>query len=240
MLLARIYSLPKILSLSLPGVFFLGTVITLLVRYILYLYHPDVFQHTTPSISRTAAFEPGSIVFTVGINITVILILISWHFVFHFNASRLRRIDKSSQGVQFLNLLAYSFGIISAIFLALLALINSAMDGPLHEIFSIVYFATQVAAFTFDFILWHVLVRKNGIHPDEYRHGQRKALLFIVIACVSALMLFLYLLKIYDVYHDGHQLITSAFVFFEYTTSILCFLYAFAYYPEIKRYLYSQ
>ena len=226
-------TLPRFLTLALPGVFVIGTTVTLATRYLFFLYHPEYFDTGVPSISRTAAFAPGSYLFAAGISFTAALIFISWYFVFYLNQARLRLCPDAGL-LRIFNLLAYSLGMCSGLFLALLALINSEIDGPKHEWLSIAFFSTQVTAFLFDTLLWLGLSRRDVVVPiTVYRAGSRKSVLMAIVGVLAILLLGLYLVNVFDLVADA-RLIKSCFVATEYTVSILCFAYSAAYYPEVK------
>lgn len=237
MLHKRIYSPPRQLALAAPGVFLLGVSVTLMSRYLFYIYHPEFFERGVPSISRTAAFPPSSYLFTIGITLTSVLIFISWYFVFHMNTVRIQGRSHTKRAVLY-NSLAYAFGLISGSFLALLALITSEMDGPSHEWFSVAFFATQVAAFTFDGLMWRELRRLGIVSQGSrtYLHGRNKALLLLLILAVASALLLFYVSDLLKLLEDRH-LSKLLFVTTEYATSILCFAYSAAYYPEIRDHL---
>ena len=237
MLHKRIYTPPRQLALAAPGVFLLGVSVTLMCRYLFFVYHPEFFQGGIPSISRTAAFPPGSYLFTTGITLTAVLIFISWYFVFHMNNARLQSRPGTRRAVLY-NSLAYAFGLVSGSFLALLALINSEMDGPTHEWLSVAFFATQMAAFTFDGLMWRELRRLGIVSQGSrtYLHGRNKALLLLLILTVGSALLLFYISDSLRLLEDRH-LSRVLFVSAEYATSILCFAYSAAYYPEIRDHL---
>jgi len=219
-----------------PMVTILGTATTLLTRYVLFLHQPERFLHGAgPTISRTAAFPPGSMVFAVGICATSVCAAIAWIIVFAANAPRCPGADALQTG---LRRAATACGCAAALFLALLAIVNSNWHGKLHEAFSVAFYASQVLAFLLDTLWWRRLPRFPGASGGAAarRRGSEKTAACGLIFALSAVFLGLYITDKADLLADETAL-DFAFVVIEYTLSILCFWYSSAMYRELTAYL---
>lgn len=210
-----------------PMVFILGSITLLSTRHVFSLFHPEYFLYAAgPSISRTAAFFPSSQLFAGGICITALCAAMGWTVVAFANAPRdtsaaQARLRRSSVGC----------GLIAALFLALLGIVNSSWNGRLHEAFSVIFYASQVAAFLLDTLWWRHLSPTEG-NAAVRRRGREKAAVCGLIFALSALFLGLYLTDKADVLANETAL-DFAFVVVEYALSILCFWYSAAVYREL-------
>ena len=231
----KFYRLAARLLFAIPAIFLTGTLVVLLTRYIFYLYHADYFVHHYPTISRAAAFAPSSYFFTCGILVTVLFIITSWLLGYFYRKHVIMEVAENRWLLR-LNNIEVFLGVAAAIFLALLAIINSEMNGHLHEMFSIAFFSLQIAAFVMDTLMWKLLCSKGAIiqGTTEYRNGVRRIYIFVVLFIAAAIFLGLYLVSEFDL-ASGNALLKRAFFITEYTVAILCFAYALPYYSEIKK-----
>jgi hypothetical membrane protein len=210
-----------------PLVFVLGSATVLSTRYVFFLHHPEYFLRAAgPTISRTAAFAPSSLVFAVGICATALAAATGWTAVAFANAPRC--VDAAHAR---LHRAAVACGLVAALFLALLGIVNSNWNGRLHEAFSVVFYASQSFAFLFDTLWWRRLPAASSCGAAR-RRGREKAAVCALIFALSTLFLALYLIDKADVLADETAL-DFAFVVVEYAVSLLCFWYSAAVYREL-------
>lgn len=233
---ARLYERFKYAPL---GIFFVGVVIIFLTRYIFYIYHPSNFEGRVPSISKSAAYAPGSYLFCVGMIIVCILIFITVAHVsniYHTRINSLMLAEKERRHLQKLCNSGCNIARSAGVFLALLAVISLEVNDPVHIILSFLFFASQNLAFIFDFFctqkLNHYIRAQDG--SSAMLPGRGRAILFVVITCLSLFYLFMFLTKDSDIYSNNY-LAHQVFAVTEYTWATLAFLYPAFYYPEIKK-----
>lgn len=203
-----------------------GAATVFITRWIFSFTHPDYFVGAGPTISRTAAFAPSGTFFTIGMCLTSVCAALTWFVVLRANVLRPRVVGG---GARALAALAVLTGWLAALFLALLSIVDSNWNGPLHEKFSIAFYASQVLSFALDTV-WQarfLKVRTKG--------GARKTFLFAVIFVLSAVFLGLYLVDKADIL-ASESLLDAVFVPVEYVLSLLCFAYAAALRWELTDY----
>jgi hypothetical protein len=205
-----------------PTVFIVGTITIFLTRYTFYFTHPHYFVNNTPSISRTGAFAPSGDVLMVGLCFVSLLGLISWSIAL---LSKLEVTPKTDRLGLSLAWSATIFAWLAEVFLALLAIIDSTWNGPLHESFSIIFFLTQIISFFLETLwLYHSRRRGIGLEPELYKRGSQKIAVTYFVSFLATIMLILYLTDKSNVIVD-ESLIDLFFVILEYTVSTLCFAY---------------
>jgi hypothetical protein len=225
---------PGPMWLAIPSVTVLGIVTVFSTRMIFSVTHPHYFEGAGPTISRSAAFGLASELFAVGALLTSICILISWTIGLAVNGERSRGYPAWSR---LLVIATVACGWSAGLLLGAVAYVNSNVNGPLHELLSLLFFSCQVAALFLD-TLWNRLMDRQGAwdgYPQTRRAGWHKSLLLLVTFALAAFFLCLYVLDKSDVLAD-ESLLDFVFVIVEYTVCVLCFSYAWFGYREVRCY----
>ena len=221
------------------GIFIVGVSIIFLTRYVFHVFHPSYFDGRVPSISKSAAYAPGSYLFCLGMIIVCVLIFITVAHVRNIYHTRINRLTLNENERHHLLKLCNTgcfIGQSAGVFLALLAIISLEVNDPIHIILSFLFFASQNLAFVYDFFCTQKLNRYARAESGNTATlpGKGRAILFVIITCLSLFYLFMFLTKDSDIYSDNyfaHQI----FAITEYTWATLAFLYPALYYPEIKK-----
>lgn len=221
------------------GIFVVGVMIIFLTRYIFYVYHPSYFDNRVPSISKSAAYAPGSYLFCIGMIVVCVLIFITVAHVRNIYHTRINRLslteDERHHLLKQCNAGCF-IGQSAGVFLALLAIISLEVNDPVHIVLSFLFFASQNLAFIFDFLCTQKLnhyIRDQAGSTIELP-GRGRAILFVIITCLSLFYLFMFLTKDSDIYSNNY-LAHQVFAITEYTWATLAFLYPALYYPEIRK-----
>lgn len=211
-----------------------------LTTVLFYISHPEYFQKSLPSISRAAAFSPSRDVFAVGMCVVAFLGIISMLIVLHSNSSPYRTHDRTGR---ILNWSIFVFCIAANIFLVLLAIVNSNWNGPLHDLFSVLFFFTMIIGYTLDSI-WLLYERKQRYYrftPLDHVHrmGSHKLGITALLVVLGTVMFILYVVDKSNILADDRA-IHVVFVWFEYTVASLCFLLPVTQYREQTAFWYAH
>ena len=139
-----------------PAIFVIGVTALAASWTLFYIYHPDGFVGTLPSISETISTEPGSIVFQSLMCVVTPCIVVTW--LLNFFASNANLATLAADGGNptigsALNAASCALGIVAGLLLAGLAAIR-LHDGHLahhwHIWLSEGFYSTQVISFLID------------------------------------------------------------------------------------------
>jgi len=216
-----------------------GITAILLTRYVAYIYHPEVFAQSLPTVSKTASLDVASQLFAYTIPIIAICVLFAWYLGFIATRERIITIvgEKHAPRLHRLNRLAVTLGFISAIALALLAIVSLEDNNDWHIYFSYIFFISQTLSFAVDSSVL-LQIRKHA-GKDRAKHGlgfDARPWLSIVLIFNALFFYFLYL------YKNDPLLIDFAFtrplyIGSEYLSCFIGLSYATAYLPEFRRYI---
>ena len=228
--------------LFLPLFITVGGISTLLItRYIAYIYHPEVFAQSLPTISKAASLDVASQVFSAVMPLIAFCVLFAWYMGFLATRERITALVEKSYAprLHLLNRIALTLGLTSAVFLASLAIVSLEDNNDWHIYFSYGFFISQVFSFVFDsYVL--VQIRKH-VDKDCAEHGlgfDLRPWLSIALLVNASFFYFMYL------YKNDPLLVDFAFtrplyVGSEYLSTFIGLTYATAYLPEIRRYINS-
>lgn len=219
-------------------VFLIGAPLIILTRVIFHIYHPEYFVNRLPSISKTAAFAPGSYLFSLGMILVSLCILISWTYIYQLNRDRIRQLSFNNNSYVLLhlkNVTASILGISAGIFLGLLSVISLDIDDPLHISLSILFFNCQILSFIFDTLCALAIIKIASLHNIEIENLtlSGKPYVCVTITLASIFFLFMYLAKDSTIFTDKY-FAQKLYITAEYSTSLLAFSYSALYYPEIN------
>jgi hypothetical protein len=144
---------------------------------------------------------------------------------------------RAGHRLRVMNSLAVALGVAAGVFLALLANITLDDDSEVHEIYSIVFFATQVGAFVIDTLLTRRLRQRaavQGLAPGVLFFGTRsdlKTWICWVITADALLFLGVFLEREVELFAD-RRLLLEIYTAAEFSIAILAFAYAAAYYRQ--------
>jgi hypothetical protein len=225
------------LTLILVSVCGLSTLLITMVLF--YISHPEYYQNGFPSISRAAAFSPSRDVFAVGMCVAAFFGIISMFIVQHSNNSPYRTHDRTGRIFLWSTFL---FCITANIFLALLAIVNSNWNGPLHELFSVLFFFAMIITYTLDAI-WLLYQRKQRhyrFNPLDHVHrmGSHKLVISALLVGLGIVMFILYVVDKSNILTDD-RVIHGVFVWFEYMVAAICFLLPITQYREQTAFWYA-
>lgn|GEM_PF-6923033 len=195
-----------------------------------YISHPEYFQKGLPSISRAAAFEPSREVFAVGMCVASLFGVIMWLIVLRSNSSAYRTQDRTGRIMVWFTAV---FGIAASTFLVLLAIVNSNWNGPLHELFSLLFFFAMIIAYILD-AAWLLRARRcDSFNPPKYVHrlGSQKVGFTALLVGLGIVMFMFYLLDKSNILANDRA-IKTVFGFLEYLVGALCFLIPITQYRE--------
>lgn len=217
---------------------FIGGPLIICTRIIFYIYHPQYFINRLPSISKTAAYAPGSYLFSFGMILVSLCILISWTYIYQLNRDRIRQLSCNNNGYVLLHLknaTASVLGISAGIFLGLLSVISLELDDPLHILLSILFFNCQILSFIFDTLCALAIIKIASLHNIEIENLtlNGKPYVCVTITLAATFFLFMYLTKDSTIFNDRY-FSQQLYIMAEYTTSLLAFAYSALYFPEIN------
>lgn len=216
-----------------------GIAIILGTRFIAYIYHPEVFARSLTTISKTAALEYSTQFFAICMPIIAFCVMIVW-YVSHL-ATRERisiLVDMvNAPRLYFFNKMALLFGILSSIFLALLAIISLKDNNALHIYFSYGFFISQVLSFAFDTSVLLQLRKYVGENRLKHKLGFDFRPWICAAYIINALIFyFLYLFKGSPLLAD-FALTRPIYVMSEYTFVFIGISYATAYRTELRYFI---
>ncbi|HFE38105.1 MAG TPA: hypothetical protein ENK06_06755, partial [Gammaproteobacteria bacterium] len=143
----------------------------LLTRYVAYLYHPEEFARSLPTISKAASLDVATQLFAFTIPVFALGVIFAWYLGFLATRERITALvdDEFAPRLYLLNKIAVSLGFISAIFLALLAIISLEDNNDWHIYFSYGFFISQTLSFAFDSSVLLQIRKHTG--KDRAKHG---------------------------------------------------------------------
>ena len=227
-----------LLPLVLLAISLVGIPTVLVVRIIAYIEHPDLFIGTLPTISKTAAFAPGTQIFAIGMTCAAICIIIAWPLAWLVNRRNIERFTDAGYERWLLYsgaTLATLSGIVAGVMLAALANVSLEDNDPQHVAFSWGFFISQVVAFIIDTIVALRLRARSRRFGYGYPliHLNFKPRLTIAISLLALLFLVIYLTKGIAPLDDS-MAVRHLYVTTEYLLAVLCLYYPTAYYPEVR------
>ncbi len=225
--------------MSLLVVYFLGVPVIVASRVILHYSHPEQFDGTVPSISETAAYHPGSFLFSLGMSIVACSAALSVHMIAGMHRRRLDDLGRCGAETNSIGIVlgvAYALGMLAALSLFMLANVSLSDQNALHVAFSVTFFFAQVAFMVLDWVCWRMLLartRPMGITlHGELRVARGRLLAGIV--CVSLIFLFLFLTKDRGIFTD-RLLVQHVYTLAELCTAFMLLAYAPLHYPDARR-----
>lgn len=226
--------------LFLPLFITIGGIATLLVtRYIAYIYHPEVFEKSLPTISKAASLDVATQIFAIAMPLIALCVLFVWYMGFLATRERITTLvnHKAAPKLHGLNRIALTLGFSSAIFMALLAIVSLKDNNQWHMYFSYGFFISQVLSFAVDsFVL--IQIRKH-VANERIKHGlgfDLRPWLGIALFINALFFYFMYLYKNDPLLVD-FALTRPLYVGSEYLSTFIGLTYATAYLPEIRRYI---
>lgn len=225
-----------------PAVFVIGVTALAVSWGLFYVYHPDGFVGTLPSISETISKTPGSLVFQSLMCVVTPCIVVSW--ILNFNATRVHLNTMASRGenvrvARAFNLAACIVGIIAGVLLASLSAVKLHSGHVSHEWhiwLSEGFYSTQVTSFLIDGIC-AVLRRKGQTNAAQAR--SLRARLGVGVGAMVTALVFLYLYISRRDFADA-WLAQAVYVTCEYLLATTCFAYPMAAYPELRAFYLGQ
>lgn len=134
------------LIVAIPAI---GIPVVLLTRVAAWLYRPELFEGTLPSISKTAAFAPGAWIFLIGMSAVALCVVLAWpigHMLNRWDISRVSAGRPVALGLAVMNLMGTLLGICAGLALGALAIITLEVSDPTHVMLSKIFFGTKVTA----------------------------------------------------------------------------------------------
>jgi hypothetical protein len=221
-----------------PAVFVIGVIALAASWGAFYVYHPDGFIGTLPSISETISISPGSIVFQSLMCLVTPCIVVTW--LLNFNATRGHLAQLSAQGQDIrlasrLNLAACVVGIVAGILLASLSAIklhSGHLSHEWHIWLSEGFYSTQVGSFLIDGMC--AFVRRKG-HTNPAQSRSLRARLIIGLASLTTALVFLFMYVARPDFSDAWAA-QAFYVTCESARATLCCAYPRAAYPQWRAY----
>lgn len=218
-----------------------GITSILLTRYVAFIYHPEEFARSLPTISKTASLDIATQLFAYTIPVIAVCVLLTWYIGFLATKERIIALvdENNAPRLHILSRIALILGITSAIALASLAIVSLEDNDPLHINFSYIFFISQTLSFSFDsYVL--LQIRKH-VGKEQAKHGlgfDLRPWLTIALILNILFFYFLYLYKEEPLLID-FELTRPLYVGSEYLSVFIGLTYASAYLSEIKRYINS-
>ena len=226
------------LSLALPLVLLISMPAVLATRLILNATYPDRFDHTIPSISKTAAYAPGSYVFAIGMSAVAICIVISWWVFRRVGSERILHFAPRSYQYRLLGLNSAGsvLGMIAGLMLGLLAIISLEVHNDLHMILSALYFPFQILAFVVDSLCYVLLRRSVGrkVSRELNLAVMTRLCLCLAIMISAGLFLYMFMNKSGGLFGSRH-LAQQVYIISEHAVAWLSLGYPAALYPDVLR-----
>jgi hypothetical protein len=222
-----------------PAVFVIGVVALTSSWTLFYIYHPDGFVGTLPSISETISTAPGSIAFQSLMCVVTPCIVVTWLLNFFATRSSLAMLAASGRPVaiaSLLNIAACAVGILAGILLAALAAIRLHDGDVAHEWhiwLSEGFYSTQVVSFLIDA---SCAVARRGENSTPAQSRSLRARLLVGFSAITMALVFLYLYVSREIVPGDPLLSQGIYVACEYMLATLCFAYPMAAYPELRAY----
>jgi hypothetical protein len=226
------------LTLCLPLIFVLGTSSLFVTRYIYWLYHPEEWVGTLPSISGTASEPPASTFFLAMMVAAALCIVISWSLALGMYLQRLRLVRQSDDRARLamLSVAACGTGMVAGLSLGALAIVSLRDGHDFHIDASYAFFISQVLSFLLEGAC-AVAVRRAcpGLDgPVERRAVRVKLIAGLTILVCALFFLFMYHVRDYLApasLYPAQQIYVAS----EYVVALLCFAYPLTAFAEIRR-----
>ena len=220
-------------------VFIVGVPIILATRWVFFVHDPAIFERTSPSISKTAAYAPASYLFTAGMVVTAVFLIISWYIARRVISWCIDSLQPGP-GTALLRALggaASALGIFAGILLALLAVVSLEYSNDGHMVLSALFYASQVTAFILDAAAAAWLGRRARRQGDGNLAMPGSSRIWVCLAVVISVCFFLLMFNLKDAEaYDDSMLVQRIYVASEYILAILCLGYAVAGYFDSKPY----
>jgi len=216
-----------------------GITAILITRYVAYTYHPEVFAHSLPTISKTAALEYATEIFSSTIPIIATCVIIAWFLGFLATKERILTLTNGTNTSKLLHLnrIALSMGVTSGVFLAALAVVSLEDNNDMHIYYSYGFFISQVLSFGFD---TYVLLKiRKLVGPDKQKHRlgfDLRPWLCVAYVANALIFYFLYTFKEDPLLVD-FALTRPIYVGSEYSFVFIGITYATAYRTEFRHYI---
>lgn len=226
------------LAVAIPVI---GIPVILLTRLLAWLYQPQLFETTLPTISKTAAFAPASFLFTPGMSLVSIAIVLAWPISYLLNRREIFRLVTASTAavrLDLLNAMTMLFGIIAGLSLGGLSIIHLEVDSSIHMLLSKIFFGMMVLALLCDSLLAQRLGRYTMPTADSLNvtpAGMNLRYPICLLTSISAIaFLFMFLTKDTDLI-PYPMLVRWLYVGSESALSIFLLLYSLSYLPLLRR-----
>ena len=216
-----------------------GITIILLTRYVAYIYHPEVFSHSLPTISKTASLDVATQLFAYTMPIIAACVLLAYFLGFLATKERIVTLANKTLApkLHMLNRITLTLGTTSAIALALLAIVSLEDNNDWHIYFSYIFFISQVLSFAFDSSV--LLKLRKHVGEDREKHGlgfDLRPWLSIALIVNACFFYFMYLYKNDPLLVD-FALTRPIYVGSEYLSVFIGLSYATAYRTEFRHYI---
>jgi len=233
------YTYPKFWLVLPLFITIVGITIILLTRYIAYLYHPELFSNSLPTISKAASLEVATQLFSNTIPIIAVCVFFAWYLFYSVTKERIIKLadDTLAPQLHALNLIALALGLTSAISLALLAIVSLEDNNDWHIYFSYIFFICQTLSFAFDSSV--LLKLRKHVGEDREKHGlgfDLRPWLSIALIFNACIFYFMYLYK-NDPLLVNFALTRPIYVGSEYLSVFIILSYATAYRTEVRHYI---
>jgi hypothetical protein len=217
----------------------LGIPVVLLTRIAAWVFRPELFVGTLPSISKTAAFAPGTWIFTSGMSVVALCVVLAWpigHMLNQRDLARFRGQMRSRGGLEWMNLAGTLLGICAGLALGALAIITLEIHDPVHVALSKIFFATKVVAIGLNATVgWRIGRYAIGAAlPLAEVEWRGRLWMSMIIATLAVCFLVLFVTKDYAL---GTPEMVVRWMYVG-TENLLCFLllsYSLTYLPTVRR-----
>ena len=209
----------------------------LITRLVSYLTAPQLFEHTIPTISKTAAFEPAYYVFVVGMTICAMMCPIVWTMMLLAHKRYFSLLTSQRNMIISLLMCASLAGIFSGICLVTLTHITLEESDPTHIALSYSFFIFQLLAFLLDALGVSMMKKQLNVtsnHPLNMDLNYRRLLAY-TLPIIGVIFYFLYVAKDTNWFEDK-MLVQALYVSTEYIICISFFIYS----GLLQRYIYAQ
>lgn len=202
-----------------------GVPTILLTRLLAWLYQPGLFDGTLPTISKTAAFAPGSLLFTPGMTLVAGAIVLAWPVAHGVNARAIaQRPAAQARGLTMLNRAALAAGITAGIALGALSIVTLEVHDPAHVELSKLFFGAQILALLIDGSL--------SLRLDAGAQARKR--LCLAVAASAFVFLLAFLVKDADALADS-MVVRWIYVGSESLVCVLMLCYSLTYLRDLPR-----
>ena len=228
-----------LLALGIPVI---GIPVILLTRLLAWLYQPQLFEATLPTISKTAAYAPASWLFTPGMALVAVAIVLAWPISYLLNRREMLRLVTSRTAavrLGILNAMTMLFGIIAGLSLGGLAIIHLEVHDSTHMLLSKIFFGMMVLALLCDSLFaqrlgkYALLAANANTNPTHVGMNLRYPIC-LMVSLSAIFFLFMFLTK--DTGLIPYPTLERwLYVGSETILSILLLLYSLSYLPLLQR-----